>query len=362
MEREFGEKSFRPAPFEFMTIFSGSFNREYQNLFSRKLPGQILLSAYYTPMTIRELAIELGVGSVYLEDEIAMLEKYNLIIKTSSAGKYQTNLVIFTESFTKEFYRQAEKFSISALNQIIISIRGKLLQIRELNVFCRGLSDNRLLWGVLWPVMRQGFEKFESKYPTFQERDKLYDGATGTKYGISYDEEETEYSCGTFTEYRCDTFAGFAKIDDDYYASAADFGVLADRNKYFINQDSTAFREKIHRIVSGNMEPEFMILSEADERKLYEILSEEAVLMAELYNQLFSCTCQSLRIHAPASVSGQIERIAFQTLFFRTVGLIGGCAVKSGELPLPDFDGPAAIYVRENTKEAEAGAKRNVLI
>ena len=43
MEREFGEKSFRPAPFEFRTIFSGGFNREYQNLFSRKLPGQILL-------------------------------------------------------------------------------------------------------------------------------------------------------------------------------------------------------------------------------------------------------------------------------------------------------------------------------
>ncbi len=29
MEREFGEKSFKPAPFEFITIFSGSFNREY---------------------------------------------------------------------------------------------------------------------------------------------------------------------------------------------------------------------------------------------------------------------------------------------------------------------------------------------
>ncbi len=36
--------------------------------------------------------------------------------------------------------------------------------------------------------------------------------------------------------------------------------------------------------------------------------------------------------------------------------------MKSGELPLPDFDGPAAIYVRENTKEAEAGVKRNVLV
>ena len=66
MEREFGEKSFKPEPFEFVTIFAENFNREYHNLFRRKLPGQILLSAYYTPMSVRELAIELGVASVYL--------------------------------------------------------------------------------------------------------------------------------------------------------------------------------------------------------------------------------------------------------------------------------------------------------
>ena len=53
MEREFGEKSFRPVPFEFFTIFSGGGNTEYQRLFTRKLPGQILMSAYYTPMSIR---------------------------------------------------------------------------------------------------------------------------------------------------------------------------------------------------------------------------------------------------------------------------------------------------------------------
>ena len=50
MEREFGEKSFKPEPFEFVTIFADKFNREYHNMFKRKLPGQILLSAYYTPM------------------------------------------------------------------------------------------------------------------------------------------------------------------------------------------------------------------------------------------------------------------------------------------------------------------------
>ena len=50
------------------------------------------------------------------------------------------------------------------------------------------------------------------------------------------------------------------------------------------------------------------------------------------------------------NVNKEISRIVFQSLFFRTVGLIGDCAVKSGLLALPDFEGPAAMYIRENTK------------
>lgn len=135
MEREFGEKSFKPAPFGFFTIFSGAFNPQYRNMFSRKLPGQILLSAYYTPMTTRELAIELGVASVYIEDEIALLEKYDLI-RLMPSGKYQTNLVIFTEGFTNEFHKAAEQFAPDLLGKIISGVRGKLEQIRKVNSFC----------------------------------------------------------------------------------------------------------------------------------------------------------------------------------------------------------------------------------
>lgn len=109
MERTFGEKSYKPSRFEFVTIFSGQFNREYRNLFSRKLPGSVLSSAYYTPMTVRELSVELGVAAVYMEDEVALLEKYGLLAALPG-GKYQTALVIFTEGYTREFYRSAAGF------------------------------------------------------------------------------------------------------------------------------------------------------------------------------------------------------------------------------------------------------------
>lgn len=157
--------------------------------------------------------------------------------------------------------------------------------------------------------MRQGNEKFGKKYPQFQEKNRLYDGATGTNYGISTDEFDGESGGNAFADY--------AGIDDNYYASAADFNILPANNKYFENIDRAAFKEKIHKIVSGEIQPEFLILTEAKEKHLFETLSAESLMMKNLYNQLFSCACQLMHSHAPKSVSGQIDRIVFQTLFFQ---------------------------------------------
>lgn len=352
MEREFGEKSFKPEKFEFFTIFSGNFNPEYRALFARKLPGQILLSAYYTPMSVRELAIELGVASVYLEDEIAVLEKYNLLTKRPT-GKYQTNLVIFTDDFTDEFCKSAEKIAVPALREILSGVKGKLDRVRSINAVCAKLSDTRLLWGLLWPLMRKGHEKMKEKYPDYQVGDKLYNGATGTNYGVAGSIKE---------EFRCDAFAGYAGIDRDYYASAADFGILPEKNRFFPKENRKAVGEKIRDVLSGNIEPEFMILTVSEEQRLFEIPEEEISLMAELYEKLFSCACGVMHAHAPKSIADQIDRIVFQTLLFDTVGLIGACAVRSEMLPMPDFDGAAPVLVRENTEAAEASVNQGVQI
>ena len=142
MERTFGEKSYKPSRFEFVTIFSGQFNREYRNLFSRKLPGSVLSSAYYTPMTVRELSVELGVAAVYMEDEVALLEKYGLLAALPG-GKYQTALVIFTEGYTREFYRSAAGFCTDAVGRILEDVKRALPRLRALGFIGSGLPDDR---------------------------------------------------------------------------------------------------------------------------------------------------------------------------------------------------------------------------
>lgn len=70
-------------------------------------------------------------------------------------------------------------------------------------------------------------------------------------------------------------------------------------------------------------------------------------MTAELYDRLFSLARRIMYVHAPKSVGEQIDSIIFRTLFFNTVGFIGGCAVRSGALAIPDFEGPAALYIVE---------------
>ena len=224
--------------------------REYQNLFTRKLPGQILLSAYYTPMSIRELAIELGVASVYLEDELSVLEKYKLLTRLAT-GKYQTNLVIFTEDFTKEFHREAKKLAVPALKEILAGVKLHIEEIKRINPVCAGLSEERLLWGLLWPLMRMGLKSFSAKHPEYEEMNEIYQGAGGINYGVAGNE--------TAEEFRCDSFAGYAEIDENYYAMAADFGVLPTKNRYFSRENREEFREKIDKTIAGEIETEFMI-------------------------------------------------------------------------------------------------------
>ena len=353
MEREFGEKSFRPTPFQFRTIFSGNSNQEYYNLFSRKLPGQILVSAYYTPMTIRELAIELGVASVYLEDEIALLEQYELITKLPG-GKYQTNLIIFTEDFNKEFQRSAEKFVGDMLVEIVESMRQKLDQVRELNPICEKLSEQRLLWGVFWMILYWGHDLFLEKHPEYQENCIIYEGTVGTNYGeLKWDIPE---------EYELYGIAGYSGIDSNYYASAVDFGFFSEQNRYFRESVREIIKEKIYRTIAGDMVPEFVIFSKKEEEWFAQIISSELEMAEVLFEKLFACACQIMRVHAPQSVERQIKLVTFQTLYFNVMGMLGINAVKSGTMKCPDFDGPAGICVRENSEEDMKNIMTRVLV
>ncbi len=118
MERSYGEKSYCPNIFEidFWGTKAGD-DLEYRNFQKRKIKGNILLAAYYSPVTIQEISIELGVALPYLEDEIKLLVDRQYLVCNN--GKYLTNIPIFILDCTKTIDGKLKELTESTAEKFI---------------------------------------------------------------------------------------------------------------------------------------------------------------------------------------------------------------------------------------------------
>ncbi len=122
MERIFGEKSYNPQPFEidFWGTHGGD-DSEYRAFSERKLPGNILLAAYYTPITAQELSLEFGVAMPYLEDELALLTKRSYL--TEKNGRYRTGIPIVTDEIQTESDKKIRARTYEALGELFPALQ-----------------------------------------------------------------------------------------------------------------------------------------------------------------------------------------------------------------------------------------------
>ncbi len=180
MERQFGEKSFNPTPFYLQVLYRGRLTDEYVDLFrNRKLPGQILSAAYYTPMSIGELCLELGVPTVYLEDEVKILCDYELLKKTGD--KYQTQIILMDEGFSDEVWRKCEKDYRSEAAAISKGLSAKLEKIRDIGFIGNSLDGDLLIWDSLVIALAEAFQRMPMPELTQQ---ICSNNTVGFTYGI----------------------------------------------------------------------------------------------------------------------------------------------------------------------------------
>ncbi len=349
MTREYGEKSYKPAEFYFGTIFQGAYNAEYRNLFNRKLPGNILYCTYYTPMTLRELSLELGVAAVYLEDELALLQKYELL--TEKNGKYQTKLCMFTKDYDTEFFRAAETRFTGRLGGILASVKKKLPQIRKVGFAGCGMEDNRLLWAFFFKLMQEGHNNWKNRYD-IEYPANLYAGAKGVNYAVDYEDPASVYASGSF--------AGYYGLRKDLAACFANFGVLDPKNHVDSPDNRARLQALAEKSAAGGADAPLVYLYDGEMGKIFrEILAEETEEMAEVYREMTVLAAEIMKTHAPDAVAGEIDAVIGSVIFHRTVGLMGKMAADSGELPLPDEDDtlPAAIFLYNTDEAKSAGLK-----
>lgn len=325
MERQFGEKSFKPAEFHLETVYSGNENYVYNILFNRKLPGQILLTAYYKPITVEQLSVELGVASVYLEDELEVLEKFGFIKKENK--KYTTDIIILTKVFVGLLHQKLSSRLNSELTGILNSLKAKLPEIRRIGFDGCHLDDITLLWDMYaFITMRATWhnDNGAGKWKT------LYDKTTGIHYGRDF--KSTEIN----PRYSYYTFAGQSIRDNGIKTTFISWKGLTSHMNYNKLVDENYLKD-----IFGIKFPAFT----KDEIKLIEsLLADEQKAMNELVGKACEISTELLIEHSPEHLEEQINMQYPCFNVWSNIGWYGGAALDTGVLVDPDEDAIVGIY------------------
>ena len=109
MAREFGKRSYNPERLNFSSSGNQPSGLPWSAV-QRKIPVNILCEANNNPSTVEELAIELGIAAPYMEEEVDILEKSELLKKLDD-GKYITNFFIAPSECIEEVTELCEDFA-----------------------------------------------------------------------------------------------------------------------------------------------------------------------------------------------------------------------------------------------------------
>lgn len=141
MERDFGKLSYDPV--ELLLSFWGT-NNNYNGKFNDKLGQNILMCCYFDKQTEEQIALQLGVPTAYLEDELKKLTEYGLL--TVKNGFYQTNVPIITNDVFAEI-EKANKAAVSDISKLISNkIDADMNEVRALGFYGSDAPDNTLKW------------------------------------------------------------------------------------------------------------------------------------------------------------------------------------------------------------------------
>ena len=118
MERKIGKLGISPVTAEGMSHCGNvRFGGAPEDFLRDRLELNIVYSVYWSPKTKSEIAEELGLTLVFIEDKIDLLEKNGYLVKTSG-GRYTTYVAFSPESFSSETYGKALKLKLKIAEEL----------------------------------------------------------------------------------------------------------------------------------------------------------------------------------------------------------------------------------------------------
>ena len=356
MERQFGEKSYNPGIFRIS--FWGDINH-YCSLFNKKLPGSILLAAYYTAMTDRELSLELGVAMPYLEDELKELVEAGVLLK--KGDKYSANLVILTKDFEKDLENKTKGFFNECSMDVFGIAKSIIPEVRKLSFEGDDIDDNRLLVSLMNIAFVNAFGNLMETHP-YGEYKPLKLGGYGFIWG--HDNDEYGRFKGMSMEIRSDdgkhwiSTENYKVFDDCCHwshshwrsnsiltLSAVTGARLSDISKEVLNETlEEALTEGYIKLENGVLSAAFPVFEAEVYDRITKLLAPVTEKIGEVMLEYAEMAAELLSQHCPVSVSNQCSAIAAINYRLDAAAIIFETLVKNGRITVPKEKTPMTIW------------------
>lgn len=356
MTREYGEKSYNPSTFHINFWGSGS-NGYLWEVFSRKLPGNIVLAAYEKPMSIQELSLELGVSVPYLEDEIDILTRHRFLKQVGN--KYQTDFVIFRGPYMADFLEKAPNspFFTETAGRISAYVDGVLPAFRQKD-FGIQMDDNQLRWFIIHFAMHCALGLFEET----RVRGNDYPMLNATAHGFVFGHEgdcHPGYFHGIYG--RCDNrdhTAWFSAVNYNVIQSCQQwrggsinrFETLADsilnRPVSDQNKDDVAqlASEGYLTVESGKTKANFPVLTSMDRFYMQKKLQPIIDLAMECMENICQLSYDVGKDHTPKHLQDKCKQICYVCHQGDAMGMIVEKLVSNKYLVVPNERANLCMY------------------
>lgn len=142
MERNYGTQSYDPK--ELALCYWGSGSNEYYDVGKGKLAQNILFAAYNDKLTEEAISLEIGVGLPYMEENLAELLKYGLLIRDGK--RYSTNIPIITAELSREISQKTAGMKQRIADMVESAVSENEAVIREIGFYGSDMSKNAFAW------------------------------------------------------------------------------------------------------------------------------------------------------------------------------------------------------------------------
>lgn len=357
MTREYGEKSYNPGTFR-MDYWGSGDNSAFWALFKRKLPGNIVLAAYNAPVTMQELSMELGVAVPYLEDEVEILQRHEILKKTGD--KYQTDIVIFTDECEKEVTAKIKPLYESAAEKLHTKLKAILPELKKLEFQGQNYDDKTLLWVFANLTNVHALNMADKKQcERFGEYPQLCNGSSGFVFGYDHDYQNHHFN-GIYG--RCEneentayfTVINYRIIEKiQWWEPAAWYISVKAMTDAVLQKPADEDNDMLVRLIGEG----FIKCEDGKTRANFPVFPEDVFegdlrrLLQPLADDVCACMLEAcdiaaavLKKHAPKQLHAKCDRLAAVHYQMDIMAFIVETMVQKGMLAMPKGDAKPCVF------------------